>query len=131
MREHVHTLRIHYGLTDQMGLVYHANYLHFFEVGRTELLRAAGAAYADMEREGYRLVVTEASCRYRSGARYDEEITVVTRVEEVRPASIRFRYAVRGADGRAVAEGATSLACVSPELRPRRLPAHVTGLLTG
>jgi len=129
MRELAVTTRVRYGETDQMGVVYHSNYFLYFEMGRTDLLRAAGLAYADLERRGLYLVVTEASCRYRSAARYDEILRIETRVAGLGKASVRFEYAVRAEDGRLVAEGGTDLASVDAGKKPVRLPPEVAALL--
>ena len=125
MRDHALKVRVRYGETDQMGVVYHANYLLYFEMGRTELLRAAGLPYAELEKKGVFLVVVEASCRYRAGARYDETLDVLTRVERIGKATASFAYEIRGADGRLCAEGRTELAAVDRSSRPLRLPEEV------
>jgi acyl-CoA thioester hydrolase len=130
MREHTAVTRVLYGQTDQMGVVYHANYLAFFELGRTELLRAAGLPYADLEKRGVFLVVTEAGCRYRSGARYDETLRIATRVAALGKATVRFAYSVLGEDGRLVAEGHTELATVNASRKPIRLPDDVAARLS-
>ena len=129
MNEHTVTTRVRYGETDQMGVVYHAHYLAYFEMARTELLRSAGLAYSEMERRGIFLVVTEASCRYRSPARYDEVLQVRARVAGRGKASVRFEYDIRAEDGRLVAEGHTELASVDGRKRPTRLPDAVADLL--
>lgn len=129
MKEHTAVTRVLYGQTDQMGVVYHANYLHFFELGRTELLRAAGLPYADLEKRGVFLVVTETGCRYRSGARYDETLRISTRVAALGKATVRFEYSVIADDGRLVAEGHTELATVNASRKPIRLPGDVASLL--
>jgi acyl-CoA thioester hydrolase len=129
VKEHALEVRVRYGETDQMGVVYHANYLLYFEMGRTELLRAAGLPYAELEKKGILLVVVEASCRYRAGARYDETLRVLTRVARVGKATVDFAYEVRGADGRLCAEGRTELAAVDSNTRPLRLPEDVVALL--
>jgi acyl-CoA thioester hydrolase len=113
-----------------MGVVYHPNYLLYFEAGRTELLRSAGVTYAEMEKSGVFLVVTEASCRYRSAARYDQELRIVTRVDEVGKARIRFSYRVIGPDDSLLAEGHTELASVDQAKSPVRLPKEVSELLS-
>ena len=130
MREHSIRLRVRYGETDQMGVVYHANYLLYFEDARTDLLRAAGFAYADLEKRGVFLVVTEASCRYRAGSAYDETLEIRARVEDVRKATLRFRYEVVGPDGRLRAEGHTDLAAVDARKRPMRLPPEIVSRLS-
>ena len=129
MRTHTLSLRVRYGETDQMGVVYHANHILYFEMGRTELMRAAGLPYAKLEERGIFLVVTEVACRYRSPARYDEELRVVTSVESVGKARIVFRYEILGPSGAAVADGHTELASVDASKRPVRLPPEIASLL--
>ena len=129
MMEHSVTLRVRYGETDQMGVVYHANYLHYFETGRTELLRAAGAPYAELENRGVFLVVTGAELRYRAAARYDDLLRIVTRVASVGKASVRFETAIFGGDGRRLTEGAVDLASVDASRKPVRLPEDIASLL--
>jgi acyl-CoA thioester hydrolase len=128
-----HRLRVRYGETDQMGVVYHANYLVYMEEGRTILMRSLGVPYSELEQRGYALVVRKASLRFRQPARYDEELTVQTRVERVGGASITFEYVVlRSADGERLAEGSTELACIdlkAPDKRPCMLPEDVRELL--
>jgi acyl-CoA thioester hydrolase len=128
--EHRVTVRVRYGETDQMGVVYHPNYLLYFETGRTELMRAAGVIYSEMEKSGVFLVVTQASCRYRAAARYDQELTVLTRVDEVRKATVTFSYRVLGPGGGLLAEGSTELASVDRDKNPVRLPKEVSELLS-
>ncbi|HQR29565.1 MAG TPA: thioesterase family protein [Anaeromyxobacteraceae bacterium] len=116
-------IRVIYGDTDQMGVVYYANYLRWFEAGRTEFLREKGISYADFEdREGLVLPVAEAGVTYRMPARYDDLVSVETSLVEARRASARFEYAVRRADD-LLATGFTVHACVDREGRIRRLPA--------
>jgi acyl-CoA thioester hydrolase len=129
MIEHTTSVRVRYGETDQMGVVYHPNYLLYFEAGRTELLRAAGVVYADLERSGIFLVVTETSCKYRAAARYDEELKIVTSVTDVGKATVRFAYRVLGPSGALLAEGHTELASVDAAKSPVRLPREVSELL--
>lgn len=129
-REHSVRVRVRYGETDQMGVVYHPNYFLYFETGRTELLRAAGVVYSELEKSGVFLVVTEASCRYRAAARYDQELKIATRVDEVGKARVRFSYRVLGPEGSLLAEGHTELAAVDAAKNPVRLPREVAELLT-
>jgi acyl-CoA thioester hydrolase len=117
--------RVRYGETDQMGVVYHPNYLLYFETARTELLRQAGVVYAELEKSGVFLVVTEASCVYRAPARYDEELQVATTVDHVGKATIGFRYRVLGPTGTLLVEGRTVLASVDAAKSPIRLPKPV------
>src|ERR1043166_5355151 len=106
---HETTIRVRYAETDRMGVVYHANYLVWFEIGRTEFCRARGFAYKEME-EGDRacLVVAESYCRYKAPAEYDDELVIRTHITELRRRSVRFGYEViRAADGLMIAEGET------------------------
>jgi acyl-CoA thioester hydrolase len=85
-------LRVRYAETDQMGVVYHANYLPWCELGRTELMRDLGHAYADLEKAGVKLAVAEAALRYGRAARYDDPILVVTRLVGAQSRSVTFAY---------------------------------------
>jgi len=84
--------RVRYKETDQMGIAHHSNYLVWFEIGRTDFCRATGISYAEIERRGYILVVTEISCRFRTPFRYDEEVLIRTSVSAIASRSIRFAY---------------------------------------
>jgi len=130
VREHTVRVRVRYGETDQMGVVYHPNYFLYFEAGRTELLRSAGVVYSELEKSGVFLVVTEAACTYRAAARYDEELEVVTRIDHVGKATIGFSYRVLGPAGGLLAEGRTLLASVDASKFPIRLPRTVTAVLS-
>jgi acyl-CoA thioester hydrolase len=117
------TVRVRYEETDQMGVVYHGNYIKYFEVGRTELMRHLGFPYSDMEREGFLLTVVETRCKHLAAARYDDLLRVETRGEVVSPIRVRFRNrVVREQDDVVVAEGWVDLACLGRDRRPRRLP---------
>jgi acyl-CoA thioester hydrolase len=125
-------LRVIYGDTDQMGVVYYANYLRFFEAGRSEFIRAKGLTYRDFE-AGYalQLPVTEASVRYQQPARYDDLLRLETSLEEIRRASVTFAYRLLR-DDVLLATGRTVHACVDPGGKVRRLPAElVTRLRAG
>jgi len=115
------TIRVRYAETDRMGLLHHANYLVYFEQGRTELLRSKGLAYKDLEDQGYLLVLTRAEVRYRNPARYDDLLTLRTTVERVTAARIDHRYELMR-DGVLLAEGKTTLACVDRDGRVQALP---------
>jgi acyl-CoA thioester hydrolase len=118
-------LRVIYGDTDQMGVVYYANYLRYFEAGRNEYIRAHGLRYRDFEeRFGLRLPVAEASISYKLPARYDDVIAVETSMAELRRASARFGYRiVRGEE--LLATGHTVHACIDLEGRVRRMPQEL------
>jgi acyl-CoA thioester hydrolase len=115
------TIRVRYAETDRMGLLHHANYLIYFEQGRTELLRSQGLAYKDLEDQGYLLVITKAEVRFRRPARYDDLLTLRTTVERTTGVRIDHRYELF-CDGVLLTEGATTLACVDREGRPQVLP---------
>ena len=116
-------LRVRYAETDQMGIVYHANYLVWMEMGRVEYCRAAGIVYRDMERDdGILLTVVEASCRYVSPALYDEEVTVRTWVAEAYPRMVRFQYEMAEASGRRLATGETKHIFCNRDRKPIKLP---------
>lgn len=106
---HETTIRVRYAETDRMGVVYHANYLVWFEIGRTEFCRARGFAYKDMEEnDNAFLVVAEVYCRYKAPAHYDDELIVRTHITELRRRSVRFGYEIiRADDGVIIAEGET------------------------
>ena len=123
-------VRVRYADTDQMGVVYYANYLVWFEVGRTEWLRESGWSYRDMEAAGISLPVIEAHCEYRQSARYDDEIEIRTEAKVLTPVRIRFDYeARRTADETLSATGHTVHAAIGADGRPRRLPARVLEIL--
>jgi acyl-CoA thioester hydrolase len=111
-------IRVRYQETDQMGVVYHANYLVWFEVGRSTFIREQGYSYQQFEQMGLLLPVVEAHAVYRAPARYDEEITVVTRIAELGSSKIVFEYEViREADGRLLATGYTKHVWVNKEMK--------------
>jgi acyl-CoA thioester hydrolase len=121
---HEVTIRVRYAETDRMGVVYHANYLVWFEIGRTEFCRARGFAYKDMEENDRAyLVVAESYCRYKAPARYDDELVVRTHITELRRRSVRFGYEIiRAHDGVIIAEGETGHVVTDPNNRVISLP---------
>lgn len=122
----VSTLRVRYAETDKMGVVYYANYLVWFEVGRSDLLRSLGWTYREMEVAGVSLPVIEAQCDYHRPARYDDEIEVRTEGRMLSPVRIEFQYRiVKVADQTLAASGRTVHASLDPSGRPCRLPARV------
>jgi acyl-CoA thioester hydrolase len=120
-----HDVRVIYGDTDQMGVVYYANYLRYFEAARNEFIRAKGLRYRDFEASyGLRLPVAEAGVSYKSPARYDDVITVEIVLAEARRASARFDYRIlRGDD--LLATGFTVHACIDLEGRVQRMPKEL------
>jgi acyl-CoA thioester hydrolase len=118
----VTTYRVIYGDTDQMGVVYYANYLRWFERGRGELLRACGIPYATIERRGMHFPVAELSCRYFRPAHYDDLIVIETRITSVSRASLTFTYEItREADAMLLASGSTKHACVDGQGKIMRI----------
>ena len=125
MSHHDTTLRVRYAETDQMGVVYHANYFVWFEVGRVELIRSLGINYKQMETEDdCHIVVAEAHCRYLYPARYDEVLRVRTRITEAGTRIVKFSYEVFPETGeRVLASGATTHVICDRDGRPKSLPA--------
>ncbi len=115
------SVRVRYAETDRMGLLHHANYLVYFEQGRTELLRSQGIAYRDLEDQGYLLVLTKVLVRYRSPARYDDLLTLRTTVMRTTLVKIEHRYEL-ARDGLLLADGETTLGCVDRQGSVQRLP---------
>lgn len=108
---HETTLRVRYSETDAQGIVNNASYLSYFEVGRVEWLRAAGFSYAEFERRGFGFVVAEAFVKYKKPARFDDELTVRTKLADVGRASLRFEYEIL-CDGELVTDGHTRHGCL-------------------
>jgi acyl-CoA thioester hydrolase len=121
---------VRYAETDQMGIVYYANYLVWFEVGRTDLLRLTGWSYREMEADGYALPVVEAHCEYRQSARYDDDLEIMTTGAIVSLVRVKFEYHVmRAHDGATLANGHTVHASLDTTGKPRRLPDRIRGFL--
>lgn len=124
-------VRVRYAETDKMGVAYYANYLIWFEVGRTEWLRAYGVSYREMEAAGLSLPVIEAHCEYRQPVHYDDELEVKTEARLQSPVRIEFRYeAIRRSDQVTAATGYTVHAALDATGRPRRLPDPIKGLFS-
>jgi len=118
------SIRIPYADTDQMGMVYYANYLVYFERGRTEWLREHGLCYRDMEAQGLYFPVMDCSCKYHSPARYDDMVIVHTRLAQRGAASVTFSYEITGA-GRLLVTGSTRHPLVDATFKPVRFPAEL------
>jgi len=118
---HEISFRVRYAETDRMGLLHHANYIVYFEMGRTELLRERGISYRDIEDSGHLLVVIEVGCKFKRPAYYDDLLTLRTTVERVTHVKIVHRYEVFR-DGVLLAEGHSTLACVDRDGKPQALP---------
>ena len=123
-------IRVEYHHTDQMGIVHHSNYIKFFEVARTEWLRAVGLTYKEMERRGVMMPIVDVSVRYKQPAYYDELISVTAIVDELPMARMCFKYEIRGEDGREIAYGSTTLGFIdSTTRRPQRAPLWLMEVL--
>ncbi|HYL74836.1 MAG TPA: thioesterase family protein [Bryobacteraceae bacterium] len=130
MTHHEARFRVRYAETDQMGVVYYANYLVWMEVGRAEYCRAAGGRYKDMESiDGVRLAVVDAHCRYLYPARYDQEIAVKTWIARANRRMIEFHYEIRDAEsGQELATGETKHIFLGPDMKPVNLPEQYYAL---
>ncbi len=123
-------LRVRYAETDQMGVAYHANYLVWCEIGRTDFIRRHGLNYAQMEREGMLLAVSEATVRFHAPARYDDLVRVETTLAEVKSRSLTFAYLMTNADTLArLASAWTTLIFLNQAGRPVTIPAAVRSAL--
>ncbi len=118
--------RVTYQETDRMGFVYYANYLHWFEMGRTEFIRFKGFAYRDLERQGLFLPVRDVSCRYFRSAHYDDIVWIGSQISAVSRASLSFCYEVKNEDkSDLLASGMTKLALINNEGRPIAFPKEM------
>src|ERR1017187_9735241 len=128
-------VRVRYAETDQMGIVYYANYLVWFEIGRVELLRSLGLAYSQLEIDHQCILpVVEATCRYRSPARYDDQILIETRPALLRNSVLRFAYRIlrkapQGAEPTLLAEGETTHVVCDDQMKKKPLPEHYAAAL--
>jgi acyl-CoA thioester hydrolase len=123
------TINVRYAETDQMGIVYYANYLVWFEVGRVAWCKAKGFHYAEMEsRDGRFLMVAEASCRYRAPARFEDDIVIRTMLAKANDRVIRYRYEIcKKSTGQLLVTGETAHVVTDLKYRPARLPDHYRG----
>lgn len=131
-RWYQHQLRVRYAETDQMGVVYHANYLNWFEIGRTELIRELGYSYRSIEDKGLLLPVVEAEVKFKKPARYDDLVSINTRVLEMSPVRLHFAYEIRKIneelttlpaekEGELLVVGTTRHVWVNPSWKPVRI----------
>jgi acyl-CoA thioester hydrolase len=128
--EQTTTIRVRYGETDQMGYCYYGNYAQYFEVGRVEALRSLGMSYRDLEESGIMLPVSEFNIKYLSPAKYDDELTIITRISSINGARIRFDYEILNKTGTRVSEAYTILVFVKKEtMRPTAPPDSFIQLL--
>lgn len=122
-------LRVRYAETDQMGVVYHANYLVWCEMGRTDFIRRLGMTYAEMERGGVSLAVSELSARFHAAAKYDDLIRVRTSLGDVRSRMISFDYVISNAESnQRLVSARTALVCLDRNGKPTSLPAELREL---
>ena len=122
IQQHEIQVRVRYQETDAQGIVHHANYFNYFEMGRIELLRACGMSYREFENNGWMLVVSEISCRYYRPAQYDDVLTLTTTTVRAQGARLEHQY-VLARDGEVLAKGESRIACVDRGGNVRRLPA--------
>jgi len=119
-------VRVRYAETDQMGVVYHANYLVWCEIGRTDLIRQLGTSYAQLEKDGVALAVIDASVRYHFAAKYDDRIRVRTVLTDVRSRTVTFNYTIENAEtGARLASASTTLASINKEGKLVVMPGEI------
>lgn len=117
------TIRVRYAETDKMGVVYHSNFIVWFEIGRVEMLRQLGFRYRDMELEDdCHIAVADVKVRYKAPARYDDEILIRTRLKNVRDSLLQFGYEILRADGALLAEGETTHIVVDSKFEKSTMP---------
>ena len=124
-------LTVRYAETDAQGIVHHANYLVWFEEGRSEFLRQNGFCYSELEKSGYYVVVAEAEVRYRAPAFYEDRLIVETTLVRLRRKLLEFRYRIVGAQDKLLVEGRTRHMVLSHDHRPASLPQAFVAALQG
>ena len=130
MKKGIIEVRVRYAETDQMGVVYHSNYLNFLELGRVEWLRSLGYSYAELEKKGVLLPVVHADLNYRFPARYDELIRVETEVSSIRKSSIEFSSQLYNENDTLLLEGKVKLVCLNADtFKPISIPADLRNLM--
>jgi len=130
MKKGVIEVRVRYAETDQMGVVYHSNYLNFLELGRVEWLRSLGYSYAELEKKGVLLPVVHADLNYRFPARYDELIRVETEVSSIGKSSIEFSSQLYNENNTLLLEGKVKLVCLNADtFKPISIPADLRNLM--
>ena len=130
MLTHRTTYRVIYGDTDNMGVAYHANYLRWFEMGRTEMMRALGLTYREIEARGIYLPVSEVHCKFKSSAQYDDILIIETALDSNIKAGIKFDYTIFSGDGRKIlARGYTKHPCLNGEGRVIRPPEFIMAII--
>ena len=118
------SIRVRYPEVDAMGYLHHSRFFQYFEIGRVELLRSMGHSYADLERDGVFFVVAKVECRYKAPARYDEELTLTTRIIKQTHVKIEHAYELRRGET-LLAEATTTIACVGRDGQVRQIPEHL------
>lgn len=130
MKIHEIKTRVRYQETDQMGIVYYANFFTYFEMGRTEYLRSLGLPYSELEKEHIYFPVIETRCRFRSPAHYDDVLIVHTWISELKHASVEFSHKIiRESNNTLIAEGFSKLACLNASRQPTAMPERLRKLL--
>ncbi|SEM32499.1 acyl-CoA thioester hydrolase [Syntrophus gentianae] len=130
MKKNIAKVRVMYADTDAMGIVYHTNYIKWFEIGRSEFLREIGVLYSRMEEEGFNLPLTEVYCQYLLPAVYDQIILIETEIAYVNRASLRFNYRLLDEhQEKTFVEGYSIHACTTREKKIVRLPKHILEIL--
>lgn len=130
MFKHKHQLRVRYSETDQMGVVYYGNYATYLEVGRVEFMRSIGLVYKELEEKGIIMPVVHSSIDYKFPAKYDEELTIITWVQEEPTSKITFVYRIENELGKTVIEAKVILVFLDPKsFRPMRAPQMLIDLL--
>jgi acyl-CoA thioester hydrolase len=128
--EAITQLRVLYADTDQMGVANNLAYLRWFEAGRAEWIRARGQSYKEIEKSGFLMPVIEAHLRYREPARYDELLSIEAETDDLRAASVKFKYIIRRErDGALLCEGYTVHACLNADGRVVRFPDEILAML--
>ncbi len=122
-------IRPRYGEVDSMGVVYHANYLAYFDIGRTEYMRDRGLPYVEVEKRGFLLSVVDVGVKYRKSARYDEQLELITTVGALSRTTVRFEYRLLNPAGELLTTGFTRLACLGKNNKPAMLPEDLRQLL--
>lgn len=130
MLTHRTTCRVIYGDTDNMGVAYHANYLRWFEMGRTEMMRALGLTYKEIEARGVYLPVSEVHCKFKSPAQYDDILVIETALDPNIKAGVKFNYTILSEDdGKILARGYTKHPCLNGEGRVVRPPEFIMAII--
>lgn len=130
MDSHIFKIRVIYADTDAMGIVYHTNYIKWFEIGRNEMLRAIGLEYSKMEPESFNMPLSEAYCHYIYPAKFDDILNIETSISYIRRASMRFNYTIWDEEIKQVhAEGYTVHACTTNKGKIVRFPADFSSII--